>query len=178
MPALHHVGYWVENLDQAVERAVQTLGVGPFLVHRRIRFESFDLADGTAITDPGYLDHSAAFTAWGPVVLELGQVHTIDPELAAAYGLPRRGVGHVSWVVPDLEVESARLTSLGCHLIHTAALGEVQVAWHDGGSLFGHPIEVHRAGGPILGMQPRLAALADGWDGAHPQRSIVTGEPL
>jgi methylmalonyl-CoA/ethylmalonyl-CoA epimerase len=178
MPALHHVGYWVEDLDQAVERAVQTLGVGPFLVHRSIRFSSFHLADGTEITDPGYLDHSAAFTAWGPVVLELGQVYSIDPGLAAAYGMPSAGVGHVSWVVPDLDVESARLAGLGCRLIHTASLGEVRVAWHDGGPLFPHPIEVHRSGGPILGMHARLVALADGWDGSHPQRSITTGEPL
>ena len=178
MPALHHVGYWVDDLDQAVERAVQALGVGPFLVHQHIRFAAFTLADGTEITDPGYLDHSAAFAAWGPVVLELGQVHDIDPDLAVAYGIQGDGMGHVSWVVPDLEVESERLTGLGCHLIHTAALGEVQVAWHDGGPLFPHPIEVHRAGGPILAMLPRLTALAGGWDGTHPQRSITTGEPL
>lgn len=178
MPSLHHVGYWVEDLDQAVERAVQTLGVGPFLVHQSIRFSSFDLADGTKITDPSYFDHSAAFAVWGPVVLELGQVHSIDPELADAYGIPSEGVGHVSWVVPDLDAESARLTGLGCRLIHTASLGEVQVAWHDGGPLFPHPIEVHRAGAPILGMHARLSALADGWDGSDVQRSITTGEPL
>jgi hypothetical protein len=28
-------------------------------------------------------DHSAAFAAWGPVVVELGQVHAIDDRLAA-----------------------------------------------------------------------------------------------
>jgi hypothetical protein len=151
---------------------VQTLGVGPFLVHRSIRFESFDLADGTGVTDPAYLDHSAAFAAWGPVVLELGQVHSIDPGLAAAYGLPGNGAGHVSWVAPDLEAESARLAGLGCRLIHTATLGEVRVAWHDGGPLFPHPIEVHRASAPILGMHARLTALAQGWDGSDVLRPI------
>jgi catechol 2,3-dioxygenase-like lactoylglutathione lyase family enzyme len=176
--ALHHVGYWVEDLDRAVERAVATLGVGPFLVHRQIRFDAFELADGTAIKDPDYLDHSAAFAAWGPVTLELAQVHRIDAKLAESYGFPRSGVGHVSWVVADLEAESARLAGLGCPLIHTAASGEVRVAWHDGGALFPHPIEVHKAGGPILGMHSRLAGLADGWDGTHSQRSIATGEPL
>ncbi len=71
-------------------------------------------------------------------------------------------VGHVSWVVDDLAAESARLEALGCALIHTSSLGAVNVAWHDGGPLFPHPIEVHRAGPPILGMAGRLAALADG----------------
>jgi hypothetical protein len=70
---MHHVGYWVPDLEKAAERAAATLGVGPFLVHRHVRFEEFRLADGTLITDPAYLDHSAAFAAWGPVVLELAR---------------------------------------------------------------------------------------------------------
>jgi catechol 2,3-dioxygenase-like lactoylglutathione lyase family enzyme len=170
--ALHHVGYWVEDLDSAVERASATLGIGPFLVHRQVRFEAFTLADGTEIEDPAYFDHTAAFAAWGPAVLELAQVHTVDLALAEAYGLPRRDVGHVSWVVEDLAVESARLEALGCALIHTASSGAVAVAWHDGGPLFPHPIEVHRAGPPILGMHARLTALAQGWDGTDLLRPI------
>jgi hypothetical protein len=109
-------------------------------------------------------------------VLELCDVHTVDAELAGAYGI-RAGeqgpaVGHVSWVVDDLEAESARLEELGCALIHTASSGAVNVAWHRGGSLFPHPIEVHRAGPPILGMHDRLTALAQDWDGTDPLRPI------
>ncbi|UQX87414.1 VOC family protein [Jatrophihabitans telluris] len=170
---LHHIGYWVSDLDTAVEHAVRTLGVGPFLVDRHVRFASFTLADGTEIADPAYLDHTAAFAAWGPIVLELAQVHSVHPELAAAYRIRTGDVGHVSWVVEDLPAESARLQALGCPLIHTANLGQVNVAWHDGGSLFPHPIEVHRAGAPILGMHARLSALADGWDGADVMRPIA-----
>jgi catechol 2,3-dioxygenase-like lactoylglutathione lyase family enzyme len=175
MHPLHHVGYWVDDLDQAVDRAVRTLGVGPFLVHRHIRFQSFRLADGTEITDPAYFDHSAAFASWGSVVLELGVVHNAHPDIVAAYGI-RTGAsgqaGHVSWVVDDLEAETARLAALGCPLIHTASLGAVNVAWHGGGPLFPHPIEVHLAGPQILGMAGRLAALADGWDESEPLRPM------
>jgi catechol 2,3-dioxygenase-like lactoylglutathione lyase family enzyme len=167
MTQLHHIGYWVDDLDAAMERASRTLGVGPFLVHPHVAFDSFTLADGTAVTDPGYFDHSAAFTAWGPVVLELGVVHAVHPDLEAAYGIRVGEVGHVSWVVDDLEAESRRLAGLGCEPIHEAEVGggAVHVAWHRGGPLFPHPIEVHRAGPAILGMQPRLAALAADWDG-------------
>ena len=176
MTAFHHLGYWVDDLDAAVERAIRTLGVGPFSVHRHVAFEDFTLADGTEVTDPAYFDHTAAFAAWGPVVLELCDVHTVDPALAEAYGIrtgePGGTVGHVSWVVEDLEAESARLEELGCPLIHTASSGAVNVAWHRGGSMFPHPIEVHRAGPPILGMHARLTALADGWDGTEPLRPI------
>ena len=79
MHPLHHVGYWVDDLDEAVDRAVRTLGVGPFLVHRNIRFASFTLADGTEITEPAWFDHTAAFASWGSIVLELGVVHSADP---------------------------------------------------------------------------------------------------
>ena len=173
MYPLHHVGYWVEDLDEAVDRAAHTLGVGPFLVHPHVRFESFTLADGTAVTDPEYFDHSAAFAAWGPVVLELGQVHTAHPHIAAQYRLGAGDVGHVSWVVDDLAAETARLEAIGCPLIHTASLGAVNVAWHSGGAMFPHPIEVHLAGAPILAMHGRLSALAAGWDGTRPARPMT-----
>jgi catechol 2,3-dioxygenase-like lactoylglutathione lyase family enzyme len=169
---VHHVGYWVPDLAAAAETASRTLGVGPFLVHRNVRFDSFRLADGTGITDPAYLDHSAAFAAWGPIVLELAEVHSVDPDLAAAYRIGHGRVGHVSWVVDDLDAEGQRLAAAGCRLIHTASTGAVAVAWFDGGTLFPHPIEVHRAGPPILGMHARLAALADGWDGRNLLRGM------
>ena len=134
MTQLHHVGYWVDDLDAAMERASRTLDVGPFLVHPHVAFDSFTLADGTEITDPDYFDHSAAFAAWGPIVLELGVVHTVHPDLEAAYAIRTGEVGHVSWVVDDLEAESRRLGALGCELIHTeVGGGSVHVAWHRGG---------------------------------------------
>ena len=109
-------------------------------------------------------------------MLELAEVHTVHPDLAAAYrirtGSEMGAVGHVSWVVEDLEAESRRLEALGCALIHTASAGAVSVAWHHGGPLFPHPIEVHRAGAPILGMHARLTALAAEWDGTDLTRPM------
>jgi hypothetical protein len=55
--------------------------------------------------------------------------------------------------------ESARLEKLGCAPINTARSGPVSVAWHDGGSLFPHPIEVHQHNQVIATMHARLAAL-------------------
>jgi hypothetical protein len=156
---MHHVGYWVPDLAAAAAHARETLGVGPFLLASHVRFDAFRLADGTEITDPAYLDHSAAFAAWGPIVLELAEVHTIDPALAAAYRLGHDRVGHVSWTAPELPAEIARLEAAGCRLLHTAASGPIEVAWLDGGPMFPHPIEVHRAGPAILGMHDRLTAL-------------------
>ena len=175
MSGLHHVGYWVRDLETAVDSAIRTLGVGPFLVHRHVTFSSFRYADGREVTDPAYFDHSAAFAAWGPVVLELAEVHSVDDELAGRYGIRYDGVGHLAWLAGDLGAESRRLEAAGCPLIHTASSGEVSVAWHEGGPLFPHPIEVHRTGRPILGMHARLTALAREWDGRDPMQPMAAG---
>jgi catechol 2,3-dioxygenase-like lactoylglutathione lyase family enzyme len=46
MPGLHHVGYWVDDLDSALTRWGQHLGVGPFQVIQQLPFEEFVLTDG------------------------------------------------------------------------------------------------------------------------------------
>lgn len=164
MHRLHHIGYWVDDLDAAIKRWSQDLGVGPFQTLPHIAFDSFVLAvDGGQYHDVVF-DHSAAFAAWGPVVVELGQVHAIDDRLAAAYGLAPGTVSHVSWVVPDVAQESERLERLGCQLINTARTGPISVAWHNGGPLFPHPIELHQHNEVIAGMHDRLAALRSAAD--------------
>jgi Glyoxalase/Bleomycin resistance protein/Dioxygenase superfamily len=164
MPVIHHIGYWVDDLGAAQKRWGQDLGVGPFQVIEHVPFDSFVLTAGAQEHGDVVFDHSAAFAAWGPVVVELGQVHAIDDRLAAAYRVVPGAVSHVSWVVPDVAEESARLARLGCRLINTARSGPVSVAWHDGGPLFPHPVEVHQQNEVIGGMHGRLAALR-GQDG-------------
>jgi len=159
MPVIHHVGYWVDDLDSSMARWHRDLGVGPFQVIEHVPFDSFVLTvDGERYHNVTF-DHSAAFAAWGPIVVELGQVHAIDDRLAAAYRVWPGAVSHVSWVVPDVERESARLERLGCRLINTARSGPISVAWHDGGPLFGHPVELHKHNEAIAGMHHRLTAL-------------------
>ena len=160
MTSLHHIGYWVEDLDSAMKRWDRDLGVGPFQVIEHVTFEEFTLLtpEGQQHDDVVF-DHAAAFAAWGPVVVELNQVHAIDDRLAAALNPVPGTVSHVSWVVPDVKGESSRLSRLGCRLINTARSGPVNVAWHDGGPLFGHPVEIHQHNDVIDGMHARLAAL-------------------
>jgi catechol 2,3-dioxygenase-like lactoylglutathione lyase family enzyme len=158
--SLHHVGYWVDDLAEAQSRWAGELGVGPFQVIEHVPFDSFAVADGDQVRRDVVFDHSAAFAAWGPVVVELDQVHAIDDRLAAAYGVVPGAVGHVSWVVPDVARESARLAAAGCALINTACSGPISVAWHHGGPLFPHPIELHQRNDVITGMHGRLCALS------------------
>ena len=156
MPGLHHIGYWVEDLGSACTQWTVGLGVGPFEMIEHVPFDSFELnVDGRRERDIAF-DHSAAFAAWGPIVVELGQVHAIDDRLAQAYGFTVGAISHVSWIVDDLAAESGRLEELGCPLINTAQSGPVSVAWHHGGPLFPHPIELHGPSDAIIHMYERL----------------------
>jgi hypothetical protein len=144
---LHHIAYWTDDLDAAMRQATKLLGVGPFKV-----IEHVGLGDFRFRGEPAVLDHSAAFTQWGPVILELNVAHDVQPpELRAALGIAPGAVSHTSWYTDDLAAESAHLEHSGCALLTTSVGGAV-ANWFTGGPLFAHPIEIHQPTPPVLGM--------------------------
>jgi catechol 2,3-dioxygenase-like lactoylglutathione lyase family enzyme len=144
---LHHIGYWVDDLDTAMQDATTLLGVGPFRV-----LEHIDLGDFAFHGGPALLDHSAAFTQWGPVLLELNTVHEVaPPELREALGIHHGAVSHVAWTTEDLAPEGLHMALAGCALLTTSVGGAV-ANWFSGGPLFGHPIEIHQPTPGVLGF--------------------------
>lgn len=151
---LHHIAYWVEDLETAKTQATALLGVGPFVTIEHVGLGEFRF-DG----QPALLDHSAAFTQWGPVILELNQLHDVQPEgLRVALGVANGAVSHTSWYTDDLAAESGHLIGSGCALLTTSVGGAV-ANWFSGGPLFAHPIEIHQPTPPVSAM---WASLADG----------------
>lgn len=136
---LHHIGYWTDDLDAAMAQATRLLGVGPFHV-----LEHVDLGDFRFHGEPATLDHSAAFAAWGPVLLELNVLHEAWPAgLRVVLGGRPGTVSHVAWTTDDLGAEREHMAAAGCALLTTSAGGAV-ADWFSGGSLFGHPVEIHQ----------------------------------
>jgi hypothetical protein len=164
---LHHVGYVVDDLAAAARRISAATGAGPFLM-----IEHVPLAHATYRGAPARYDHSTAFAQWGPVIVEISQVHAAEPAGLRDFFTAGRhpAIGHVAWLVDDLEAESGRLERAGLPLVHSGSSGPVRANWHDGGDLFGHPIEVHRRGPELLGFYETIAAAARDWDGGEPLR--------
>lgn len=151
MRGLHHIGYWTDDLDAAMAQAQRVLGVGPFQV-----LEHVDLGNFRFRGEPAVLDHSAAFTAWGPVLLELNVAHDVQPvALREALGIKVGAVSHVAWTTDDLSSERQHLASAGCSLLTTSVGGAV-ADWFAGGSLFAHPIEVHQPTEGVLSFWQSL----------------------
>jgi catechol 2,3-dioxygenase-like lactoylglutathione lyase family enzyme len=165
VPVIHHVGYAVDDLRTGVERFARDFGAGPFFAMEHIAFDEVTF-DGA----PAVYDHSSAFGAWGPILVELTQVHDAQPPgLAAALTPPGGGIGHVAWLADDLETETARLRAAGMRRFHTGRTGPVSAAWFLGPP-FGHPIEVLQRSEPLLGFYAMLREAAEDWDGGRPFR--------
>ena len=134
-------------------QATRLLGVGPFQVLNHV-----DLGDFRFRGERATLDHSAAFAAWGAVLLELDQVHDVRPAaLREALGVRPGAVSHVAWTTDDLDTERDRMTGAGCGLLTTSAGGAV-ADWFSGGRLFGHPVEVHEPTAPVLAFWESVRA--------------------
>lgn len=102
---IHHVGYVVADLDEAVaryaERFGMTLAVREVLAEQGVEAAALDAGDHTQV--------------------EL--IQPIDPEGSVARFLERRGPGlhHVAYEVPDIDRALAELADGGTRLIDTAA---------------------------------------------------------
>ena len=151
---LHHIAYWMDDLDRAMTQATELLGVGPFRV-----IEHVDLGEFRFRGEPVVLDQQAAFAPWGPAILELTVALAVQPPaLAEALGIAPGAVSHTSWWTTDLVAEGEHLAASGCALL-TSSVGGAVADWFSGGPLFAHPIEIHQ---PTVPVRDMWASLADG----------------
>jgi catechol 2,3-dioxygenase-like lactoylglutathione lyase family enzyme len=172
LPSIHHIGYVVEDLRSGVERFAASFGAGPFFGMEHIAFEEVTFHGGEAV-----YDHSSAFGQWGPIIVELTEVHAAHPAgLRDALTAPGAGVGHVAWLADSLTEETERLQAAGLEPFHTGRTGPASAVWFAGGALLGHPVEVLERNDTLLGFYELVREAAAGWDGRDPLR-ILTGPP-
>jgi catechol 2,3-dioxygenase-like lactoylglutathione lyase family enzyme len=166
-PPLHHIGYVVDDLEAAVARFAATYGAGPFFAIEHMHFDAVSYLGG-----PAQYDHSSAFGQWGPIIVELSQVHAAEPSgLRDALVKPGGGIGHVAWLCDSLSEETARLEAAGFRAFHAGRTGPASAVWFDGAPLLGHPVEVLERRPEILGFYAGIAAAAEDWDGREELRS-------
>jgi hypothetical protein len=166
---LHHIGYVVEDLPAAADRFARQFGAGPFFAIEHLVFDEV-----TYRGEPAVYDHSSAFGRWGPIIVELTEVHDAQPAgLRDALISPGAGVGHVAWLAESLEDEVARLEASGFVPFHTGRTGPASAVWLEGGPLLGHPIEVLQRREELEGFYAMVKAAGDGWDGQDPYRPIT-----
>jgi hypothetical protein len=171
-PQIHHLGYVVDDLRTGVKRFADDLGAGPFFVMEHIVFDEV-----TYLGDTARYDHSSGFGQWGPILVELTQVHDAQPAgLREQFASPGSGVGHVAWLTDSLENETERLESLGILPFHAGRTGPASAVWFRAEAPLGHPIEVLKRTDEILRFYELVRSAAQGWDGSDPFRPM-SGPP-
>jgi hypothetical protein len=171
-PPLHHIGYVVSDLQTGIARFSALTGAGPFFAIERLVFDEV-----TYRGEPAVYDHSSAFGQWGPIMLELTEVHDVEPAgLRDALVAPGGGLGHVGWLADSLEAEVARLEAAGLTPFHTGRTGPVSAVWFERGELFGHPVEVLQRRDELLSFYAMVRDASRDWDGSDPFR-IMTAPP-
>lgn len=174
---ISHISYQVQDIPSAVDTWVEVFGAGPFFLLEHIAFERVEHFDDLHPRGaPAVWDHSAAFGQWGPIAVELQQIHTIAPTRTLGPKIVGRGTApnHVAYIAEDPEGESARLQGLGLPKFLFATFGPVEITFHDV-PMFGHAIEVHRKCDFIVSFFETIADAADGWNGDEPLRSLPDG---
>ena len=169
-----HVGYVVDDLENAAQQLAATVGAGPFL-----HIGHVPLATATYRGHPAHYDHSTAFGAWGPILIEISQIHAAEPAGLREFMTPaaRPAIGHLGWLVDDLDTAGAELERNGSELVHAGGSGPVQARWHDASSVLGHPVEILRRCPEIEGFYAAIHAAARGWDGSRPLRDAPGPPP-
>lgn len=166
---LVQIAYIVPDLEAACREWAEKAGVGPFLIRANMDVR------GTFQGEPAVYRHSAAFGQWGPLMLELVEIHECTPPsmyAAFAHSAPNE-VNHVAYFVEDLDVASAALQERGCTLItELVTTSGMRVHFLDDRATTGGLIELYVGTEHLRALYEKVAALHEGWDGSDIIRYI------
>jgi len=167
MRSVHHIGYAVSNIEQAVQQWRTVFGAGPFFLLERIQFEMVTY-DGEQCS----FNHSAAFGCCGQYIIELQQIHSSSPAALSKRLMPGRlpVVNHMGYISAAPERDNTDLTAAGYETFMHAKTGSVELWLHDNPGAFGHAIEILRASDFLDHFFSEVSGASRNWDGNRPLR--------
>jgi Glyoxalase/Bleomycin resistance protein/Dioxygenase superfamily len=166
---LVQLAYRVDDLDAACHDWAQTLGVGPFLVRRRMAVTV------THRGEPAQYLHSAAFGQWGPLMVELIQVHECAPaSLSQIVHHDRVGQPHhLASFVADLDGTAALLQASGVEVaMDLVSSSGIRTLFLDARATTGCLLELYSPNDHLRALYDRVRDLAAGWDGLDVVREL------
>ncbi len=164
---LVQIAFTVPDLEAACREWAERVGAGPFLIRQHMQ------VNATHDGEPAIYDHSAAFGQWGPLMLELVELHECSPAPlndAFRHSAPN-AVNHYAYFVENLAASSAALQEQGFPLMmELVSSSGMQVHFLDGRSTIGGLIEIYEGSEHIRAHYAKVAELARDWDGSDPVR--------
>jgi len=160
-PDIVQFAWVVPDLHAAMLHWHKTLGVGPFLVNRRI-----------AITNPRHrgapvtTSFSTAIAQSGDIQIELVEQHDATPSAyrdTVAEGTT--GFHHVAIIAADYPAALARFTDAGFAVAADGLFGPMRFAYVDTAAALGHMVEIVEDTAAIRGFFAAVRKAGEEWDG-------------
>ena len=157
---LFQQAYFVNDLDEAIERWSTSFGAGPFVVTNHHQCDKFMYRDTPQESDVSY-----AFGYLGDIQVQLIQQHDDTPSIYRdMYGADEEGFHHVATLVHDFASARQHFLDLGFELACELFTGGVDAAYFDTRSATGGFTEIHADPPYILDTFAR-------WRAAHANHS-------
>lgn len=166
---VEQIGYVVADLDAAVARWSERLGLGPWTVFRSTRLEGHFRGTPTRVM----MDVALAYQ--GSLQIELIHVRSDTPSPYMVDGRPLTGVHHIAWVVDDLDRTVAGAEVRGLQPVFRAGNEAVRVAYLESPGEDGVLYELIEGAAMREMIAAGIAATA-AWDGRDPITEIDLGE--
>jgi len=156
---LFQQAYFVNDLDEAIEKWDRVYGAGPFVVTNHHRCNTF-MYRGTAQES----DVSYAFGYLGDTMIQFIVQHDDTPSIYRdMYKAGEEGYHHMAYLVHDFEAEYQRLIDLGFEPACRLYADGVDAAYFDTRDVNGGFTEIH-------GDPPHILAAFATWRRAHELR--------
>lgn len=160
----------VDDLDAAMRRWVDEMGVGPFFVAEH----------GPLLTEikyrgePSELSMKVAIAQAGPVQIELIEP-TTDKPCAYRDGVPpgTTGFHHMCVWTLDIDADTRYFEQLGYPAANIGKSGPTWFAYYDTRPLMGCMLEVVEQKPAVQALFGRIAKAGADWDGQKPVRTMA-----
>ncbi len=169
-PTMNHkivqLAYVVNDLREAAEHWIKTLGIGPFFILDRPQ-----VANPIYRGKPGEVEFSAALCQAGDIHIELIEQHCDSPSCYRDL-IPqgKEGFHHVAVIVEDYDKEVARYEALGCPVASSGEFGPLKFCYIDTSATTNTMVELLEDLPFIHDYFASIRQAAENWDGSRPIR--------
>ncbi len=164
------IAYLVPDIRAAAERHARMFGTGPFYVVDNIQLKSCHYRG-----KPSQWDHSAAFSQWGDVMIELMQQNGPGESVlndVIPTGSGRTGLHHMAYFVDNPAAVAASMEKQGHPLaLHCELPNGIEVFMVDTIALYGHMIELYAPTPTIMSFYDLVRDQSKAFDGKDLMRT-------
>ena len=158
-------GYVVRDIEAAMEHWRTTLGIGPFLLFRKVTIEDFTYR---GVASP--LELSIALANDGDMQIELIEQASDTPSGYRDHlGEHGQVLHHTSAWTTDFDGDMARILGAGHRVMQSGRIGDNRLAYFETqGAYPSTTMELYDVSGRATRLNERVRDLARDWDGQSP----------